>query len=123
MKSSRALPALPSSVALSLAKLGRDLSAARRRRRLTMALVAERALVSRVTLARVERGEAGVSMGIYATVLFVLGMADRIGDLADPSTDTVGLALEGGRLPKRVRLAGRPRGRSRPHLVRPNQGA
>ncbi len=51
-----------------------------------------------------ERGDAGVSMGIYATVLFVLGMADRVGDLADPRTDALGLALEDERLPKRVRL-------------------
>ena len=68
-----------------------------------MALVAERAMVSRTTLARVERGDAGVSIGIYATVLFVLGMADRIGELADPGTDALGLALEGERLPQRVR--------------------
>ena len=69
-----------------------------------MALVAERAMISRTTLARVERGDAGVSMGIYATVLFVLGMGARIGDLADPRTDEVGLALETERLPRRVRL-------------------
>ena len=104
MKSTRALPALPIAVRRALRKLGQDLSAGRRRRRLTMALVAERALISRTTLARVERGDAGVSIGIYATVLFVLGMADRIGDLADPRTDAVGLALEDQRLPQRVRL-------------------
>jgi transcriptional regulator with XRE-family HTH domain len=104
MKSSRALPALPAALTRSLRKLGQDLSAARRRRRLTMALVAERAMISRTTLARVERGDAGVSMGIYATVLFVLGMGERIGELADPRTDEVGLALETERLPQRVRL-------------------
>lgn len=107
MKSTRALPALPTSVGRALRKLGHDLSAARRRRRLTMALVAERALVSRNTLARVERGDPGVSMGIYATVLFVLGIADRIGDLAESSRDPVGLALENERLPRRVRLSGK----------------
>jgi transcriptional regulator with XRE-family HTH domain len=103
MKASRALPALPLAVSRSLSKLGRDLSAARRRRRLTMALVAERAFISRTTLARVERGEPGVSLGIYATVLFVLGMAERIGELADPRTDAVGMALEDERLPRRIR--------------------
>lgn len=104
MKSPRALPALPVAVTRALRKLGQDLAAARKRRRLTMALIAERALISRTTLARVERGDPGVSLGIYATVLFVLGMADRIGDLADPRTDTTGLALEDERLPQRVRL-------------------
>jgi transcriptional regulator with XRE-family HTH domain len=110
MKATRALPALPLAVRRALDKLGRDLSAGRRRRRLTMALVAERAMVSRSTLARVERGDAGVSIGIYATVLFVLGMADRIGDLAEPGADAVGLALEEERLPQRVRTPRRPAG-------------
>jgi hypothetical protein len=70
-----------------------------------MALVAERALVSRNTLARVERGDPGVSMGIYATVLFVLGMADHVGELADSGRDPLGRALEDERLPRRVRAA------------------
>jgi transcriptional regulator with XRE-family HTH domain len=104
MKSSRALPALPLSVRRALQKLGADLSAARRRRRLTMVLLAERAFVSRVTLARVERGDPGVSMGIYASVLFVLGLGDRLGDLADPRFDKVGAALEHEKLPRRVRM-------------------
>ena len=70
-----------------------------------MALVAERAFISRNTLTRVERGEPGVSMGIYASVLFVLGMESRLGDLADAASDPVGLALEEERLPRRVRTA------------------
>ena len=80
-----------------------DLSAARRRRRLSMALVAERAFISRNTLTRVEKGDPGVSMGIYATVLFVLGMENRLGDLADATSDPLGLALEEERLPRRIR--------------------
>jgi transcriptional regulator with XRE-family HTH domain len=66
-------------------------------------MVAERAMISRTTLARVEQGDAGVSMGIYATVLFVLGVGERIGDLADPRADDVGRTLEAERLPRRVR--------------------
>ncbi len=104
MKSSRALLALPSALIRALRKLGHDLSVARRRRRLTMALVAERAMISRTTLARVERGDAGVSMGIYATVLFVLGLGDCIGDLADSSADEIGRVLAAEQLPQRVRL-------------------
>jgi hypothetical protein len=50
-------------------------------------------------------------MGVYATVLFVLGMTDRLADLADPRHDSVGLALEEERLPQRIRVprAGRPK--------------
>jgi transcriptional regulator with XRE-family HTH domain len=106
MRASRSIAGLPPSVARALHKLARDLSAARRRRRLTMALLAERAFISRNTLARVERGDPAVSIGIYATVLFVLGMTDRLGDLADAATDRVGLSLEDERLPRRVRLSG-----------------
>lgn len=102
MKASRALPALPAPIRHALKKLGRDISAARRRRRLTILLVAERAMVSRNTITRVERGDAGVSIGIYATVLFVLGLSEGLGALADPSSDAVGLGLEEERLPKRV---------------------
>jgi transcriptional regulator with XRE-family HTH domain len=101
MKNSRALPALPAALVRALRKLGQDISAARRRRRLTMAMVAERAMISRTTLARVEQGAAGVSMGIYATVLFVLGVGERIGQLADPRSDDVGRALETERLPSK----------------------
>ena len=94
---------LPIPVRRSLRKLGHDIRDARRRRRIPVAVMSERASVSRMTLNRVEKGEASVSMGIYATVLFVLGMADRIGELADARDDAVGLELEEERLPQRIR--------------------
>lgn len=78
-----------------------------------MAVVAERAQISRRTLLRVERGDAGVSIGIYATVLWVLGMGNRVGRLAAAETDAIGLRLEAEHLPKRVRLP-RPRASASP---------
>ncbi len=69
--------------------------------------MAERASISRTTLNKVEKGEPGVSLGTYATVLFILGMADRLADLADPRNDTVGLTLEEEHLPQRIRRAQR----------------
>lgn len=107
MKSSRSQAALPFGVRRSLRALGMDLSAARRRRRIPVALMAERAFISRTTLARVEKGDPTVSMGIYASVLFVLGMADRLGDLAAAAHDPLGLSLDEERLPRRIRT-GRP---------------
>lgn len=68
-----------------------------------MEIMAERAFISRKTLARVERGDSGVSIGIYATVLFALGMLDRLGDLVDSRSDQLGRVLQDERLPKRVR--------------------
>ena len=99
----------PVPVRRALRKLGHDIRDARRRRRIPVAIMAERASISRMTLNKVERGEPGVSMGTYATVLFVLGMADRLADLADPRNDTVGLALEEEHLPQRIRRPRRER--------------
>jgi len=94
---------LPIPVARALRKLGRDIKDARRRRRIAMAIVAQRASLSKPTLIRVERGDPSVSIGSYATVLFVMGMADRLADLADAKNDPVGLQLEEENLPKRIR--------------------
>jgi hypothetical protein len=96
----------------ALHKLGGDIRDARRRRRIPTAILAERSRVSRTTLSRVENGDPGTSMGVYATVLFVLGMTERLADLADPRHDSVGLALEEERLPRRIRIPSvkRPKG-------------
>jgi transcriptional regulator with XRE-family HTH domain len=103
MKASKAQSALPIPVRRALATLGRDISTARRRRNMTIATLAERAFIGRNTVTRVERGDAWVALGIYATVLFVLGLADRLATLADPTTDQVGLTLAEEQLPRRVR--------------------
>lgn len=94
---------MPIPVRRALRKLGQDIQDARRRRRIPTAVMAERASISRTTLNKIEKGEPGASLGNYANVLFVLGMAERLGDLADIKTDTVGLELEEERLPQRIR--------------------
>ena len=68
-----------------------------------MQSMAERAFVGRNTITRLERGDPGVSIGIYATVLFILGLADRLGEVANPGQDALGIAKEEELLPKRVR--------------------
>lgn len=102
----RTASTLPIPVRRALRKLGEEIRDARRRRRIPVAIMAERASISRTTLNKVEKGEPGVSIGTYATVLFVLGLGDRLGDLADASTDVVGRELEEEHLPLRIR---RPR--------------
>src|ERR1700694_4971408 len=99
---SRSSKSLPLPVKRSLKKLGSDLADARKRRRISTTTMAQRAMISRTTLVKVEDGDQGVSIGIYATVLFVLGMTERIADLADASHDRTGLALESENLPKRI---------------------
>ena len=100
----KTIPGLPIPVARALRKLGHDIRDARRRRRIPVAILAERASISRVSLAKVEKGDPHVSMRIYATALFVLGMVDRLADVADPRHDAIGLELEEENLPKRIRL-------------------
>lgn len=106
----RTTPLLPISVRRTVAALGHDIRRARQRRRLTAAIVAARSQISRPTLLRVERGDPSVSLGIYATVLWVLGLSDRLGSIAASESDLVGLGLEDERLPKRV-SSGRKRAR------------
>lgn len=106
----RTTPPMPLPVKRVLAKLGADIKAARVRRRITTTLMAERAFVARSTLQKVEQGDPGVSLGVYATVLFILGLGERIADLADIGTDSVGLQLDEDRLPQRVRASKRRSG-------------
>ncbi len=68
-----------------------------------METVADRAFTTRKTLARVEEGDHGVSIAIYAAVLNALGLLDGLGELADPMNDPVGQSLASADLPKRVR--------------------
>ncbi|MDC7789453.1 DNA-binding XRE family transcriptional regulator [Rhodoplanes tepidamans] len=102
----RSAPALPLPVVRALRKLGEDIRDARRRRRIPTTTMAERASISRTTLAKVETGDPGVQLGIYATVLFVLGLNHRLAELADVRHDQTGLDLADERLPQRIRLSG-----------------
>lgn len=88
-------------------KLGQDIRDARLRRRISTEIMAERASISRMTLYNAEKGDANVSMGTYVTILFVLGMIDRVSNLADAGEDLLGRQLDEERLPKRIRLPGK----------------
>jgi hypothetical protein len=102
---SRPSPKVPLPVIRALRKLGQDIRDARRRRRIPVAILAERASIGRMTLNRIEKGDPGASLGNYATVLFALGMVGRLADVADVRYDAVGLELEEEHLPQRIRLS------------------
>lgn len=102
-------PLLPIPVRRALVQLGEDIRNARRRRRIQTLLMAERASINRMTLYRIERGDPRVGMGSYATVLFVLGMLDRLSQVAAATQDRVGMDLEDEMLPKRIRNPRPPR--------------
>lgn len=94
---------IPISLRRGLKNLGESLKKARIRRRLKMVTVADRAGVSRETLAKIQRGDPGVSMGNYAAVIFALGLGSEWMNLADITEDRVGQMLDEERLPSRVR--------------------
>ena len=86
-----------------LQKLGRDISIARKRRRMSMSEMAERMMVNIKTVQRLEKGDPSVGIGIVATALWILGMHRRIGDLVAPESDQIGLQEDIRRLPRDFR--------------------
>ena len=103
MSKTKSRNALPLRAKLAMKRLGTGIATARKMRGVTMALMSERAMLSRTTLARVERGDPSVAFGTYASVLFVLGLTDAIGELL--RDDAVTKAQLDERIPKRVRGA------------------
>jgi transcriptional regulator with XRE-family HTH domain len=101
---------LPIPVIRALRKVGQDINDARRRRRITIQLMAERANLSRATIGKIEKGDSTTSIGGYASVLFVLGMTDRLSDVVDSVHDLIGRRLEDEKLPQRVRMPHKKRG-------------
>lgn len=94
----------PPAARRALRKLGEDIRDARLRRRLPMAIVAQRAATSRPTVARIERGDHAVGIGIVAAVLQALNLLDHLADVADPARDTLGLDIARDELPKRAHI-------------------
>ena len=65
-----------------LAQLGENIRLACKRRKLTQTLLSERTGLSRVTLRKIGKGDAGVSIGHYVAVLSVLGLMEDLLDVA-----------------------------------------
>ena len=91
------------SVQRALRALGCGIGIARRKRRMPVADFAARMGVSPGTLVRLEKGEAGVSIGSLAMAFLALGELHRLEDLLDVSRDETGLLLDLDNLPRRIR--------------------
>ncbi|MGS2738457.1 helix-turn-helix domain-containing protein [Sinomicrobium sp. M5D2P17] len=61
-----------------LEQMGENMKLARKRRKLTMVQVSERAGIARSTLYLIEKGESTVALGAYFNVLRVLGLQEDI---------------------------------------------
>ena len=95
---------LPLPVTRAIAKLGADLSLARRRRGLSQAMLAERIGTSTMTVRRMEEGKPSISLQHLARALHVFGELDRLGNLLDSSEDSIGLTLMDEQVPVRVHM-------------------
>jgi hypothetical protein len=108
-KRSIALDSMPSVVLVHLRELGENLAIARKRRREPLKVWAQRIGVSEPTLTRMEKGDPRVSMGVYATALWLMGRSQVIPDMAAPEHDQ-------GALEDAVRVAKARAVRKRPSL-------
>lgn len=70
------------STARAVRELGENIRLARLRRRLSAAVLAERAGMSRPTLRAIERGDPHVTLGAYANALHVLGLEQDLAAVA-----------------------------------------
>ena len=96
----RTIPAILPRMARLLEGFGANLKLARLRRKYSAETVAQCAGITRRTLSKVERGDAGVALGVYARVMQVLRLEDDLAQLA--VDDVLGRKLQdAGLTPKR----------------------
>ncbi len=93
-KTSSAIERLPPATLNALQKLGADLAVARLRRKESLVSWASRMGVTVPTLMRMEAGEPGVGIGIYATALWLIGRDSSLGELAAPENDRGAIELD-----------------------------
>ena len=91
-------------------RLGHDFKIARLKRRYTQKDMALKMGVSLGTVKRFEAGDWGVSIGTVMAAFDALGCRDRMDGILDDSKDPIGLMLDRGRLPQRVRKSKSVRG-------------
>lgn len=95
------------SVRRAMARLGADIQVARKKRRLSQKDFAGKIGVSVATVQRLEAGEPGVAMGVVAMAFSALGSIHKFTEAFDVASDDIGLVMDQGKLPKRVRTVGR----------------
>ena len=93
-KATPSLSTLPPAASDALRRLGENLAVARVRRKESQRAWAQRLGVSVPTLIRLEQGDPGVSAGIIATALWMMGRSDALPQLADPALDRGALEMD-----------------------------
>lgn len=95
--------ALPEAVVKVLQSVGQNIDMARKRRKMSQAVMAKNMFVTTKTLRRVLSGDPGVSIALYGSALYVLGLQEQLGGLAAPDSDAIGTWQANRDLPKRIR--------------------
>lgn len=93
-KSPVALSQMSPATLAGLQQLGADLAVARLRRKESLASWASRLGTSIPTLMRMEVGEPGVSIGIYASAMWLMGRSGALANLASPEHDRGAMELD-----------------------------
>lgn len=96
---------LSSDIAARAARLGSKIRAYRKALRVSATATAESSNISRVTLHRIEKGEATVSMAAYLKVLAALGLELEVIDSLKENTSQL---LAPGSIPVRISLMAYP---------------
>jgi transcriptional regulator with XRE-family HTH domain len=94
----------------AIMKIGKDISHARRVRRIAAEDFAARIGISRATLHRLENGDPGISFNTMAMALHAIGRLDALADIADPAHDHVTMMQMREQAPRRI---------SKPRLTSP----
>ena len=102
-------PAIPDTVAERLGRLGERIRARRKGLGVSAEALAEVAGMSRITLHRIERGQASVTIGAYLNAMDALGLGlDVTVDVvaaARPVRSSPPALADGDALPDRIRLS------------------
>jgi transcriptional regulator with XRE-family HTH domain len=98
----------PYEVEQAVKRLGKNLRTARLRRNLTIEQVAQKIGTGPRAVMDAEKGKPGTGVAVYTALLWTYGLLRPLSDLADPATDTEGLALD--------QQSGRERARTRKRL-------
>lgn len=93
-------PSLSKTLEKTLRGLGQRLRDRRKELGISATTVAEAAGMSRVTLYRIEKGEASVAMGAYLNAVSALGLSLELEDQRGPQRKSAAREL-----PKKIRLA------------------
>lgn len=106
MQKNQLFEAPPYAVEKALLRLGADLKTARLRRNLTIQEVAEKIGTGIRAVSDAEKGKITTSIGIYAALLWVMGLLEQLDDVAKPTNDLEGQTLISLRDKERARHSG-----------------